>query len=54
MNILGAGIRAGKVYVHVDLMTAENQPFIGGVIAPGSTSDRNCNTRFNVNVGYCF
>ena len=54
MNIFGTGIKAGKVYVYVDLVTAENQPFIGGLIAPGPTSDRSWNTRFNVNVGYYF
>ena len=54
MNILGTGIHAGKVYVYVDLVTARNQPFIGGLMAPRTTDDRSWNTRFNINVGYYF
>lgn len=54
MNVLGMGVRAGKVYIYVDLVTARNQPFIGGFIAPGPADDKTWNTRFNVNVGYYF
>jgi len=54
MNVLGVGIGAGKVYTYVDLVTAANQPFIGGVMAPGPGDDRSWNTRLNINVGYYF
>ena len=51
MNVLGVGISAGPLYIYVDYVVAENQPFIGGSI--GSDSDA-VNHRFNINVGYYF
>ena len=51
MNILGMAVAAGGLYTYFDLVSAENQPFIGGSLA-GDDGDRN--TRFNVNVGYYF
>ena len=65
MNVLGMAISAGKVYTYIDLVEAQNQPFIGGSMAPGvsgvggdptatTATDRSWNTRFNVNVGYYF
>ena len=51
MNVLGMSIAAGGLFTYVDLVTAENQPFIGGTLGAdgGGTS-----TRFNINVGYYF
>jgi hypothetical protein len=54
MDVLGVKVSAGKVHAFIDLVTAKNQPFIGGSIAPPPTSGRSWNTRFNINVGYHF
>lgn len=51
MNIVGVSISAGPVFTYIDIVSAENQPFIGGSI--GSNSNER-NTRINVNVGYYF
>lgn len=51
MNILGVAVAAGGLYTYFDLVSAENQPFIGGTLGANS-GERN--TRFNVNVGYYF
>ncbi len=51
MNTLGMSVAAGGLFTYFDLVTARNQPFIGGSL--GDDTD-NTNTRFNVNVGYYF
>lgn len=51
MNVLGTAVTAGGIYAYVDLITAQNQPFIGGSMA---SDDDDWNTRFNINVGYYF
>jgi hypothetical protein len=51
MNVLGMAVAAGGMYTYVDLVTAQNQPFIGGSLA-GEATDTN--TRFNINFGYYF
>lgn len=51
MNVLGMAVAAGGVYTYIDLVTAQNQPFIGGSVAGESNST---NTRFNINFGYYF
>lgn len=51
MNVLGVAVSAGGVYTYVDLVTAQNQPFINGSLAGESTSTH---TRFNINFGYYF
>jgi len=51
MNVLGVAVSAGGIYSYIDLITAKNQPFIGGSMA-GDTD--NWNTRFNINIGYYF
>ena len=33
MNVLGTAVTAGGIYAYVDLITAQNQPFIGGSMA---------------------
>lgn len=51
MNVLGMAVAAGGMYTYVDLVTAQNQPFIGGSLAGEETGT---NTRFNINFGYYF
>jgi len=51
MNVAGVAVSAGGIYSYIDLITAKNQPFIGGSMA-GDTD--NWNTRFNINIGYYF
>ena len=51
MNILGMALAAGGLYTYFDLVSAENQPFIGGSLG-GGANERN--TRFNINIGYYF
>lgn len=51
MNTLGMSVEAGGLFTYFDLITARNQPFIGGSL--GDDAD-GTNTRFNVNVGYYF
>lgn len=51
MNVLGFAVSAGGLYTYFDLVTARNQPFVGGSMS-GSAKDTN--TRFNVNIGYYF
>ncbi len=51
LNVAGVAVSAGGLYTFFDLLSATNQPFVGGSL--GSDSD-NWNTRFNVNVGYYF
>lgn len=50
MNVLGVSIAAGGLFTYVDLITAENQPFIGGSLAGNGGTQ----TRFNINIGYYF
>ena len=51
MNVLGVAVSAGGLYTYFDLVTAKNQPFVGGTLA-GNSGDYN--TRFNINIGYYF
>ncbi|RUO23073.1 hypothetical protein CWE09_14070 [Aliidiomarina minuta] len=51
MNVLGMAVTAGGVFTYVDLVTAQNQPFINGSLAGESTGTQ---TRFNINFGYYF
>ncbi len=57
MNILGAAITAGNIFMYVDCAMGKNQPWLGG---NGNNSlgagDPNAkwNTRFNINLGYYF
>ncbi|MCC5854683.1 MAG: carbohydrate porin [Idiomarina sp.] len=51
MNVLGVAVTAGGMYTYIDLVTAKNQPFIGGTIGEDGGST---NTRFNINFGYYF
>ncbi|WP_417664866.1 carbohydrate porin [Pseudidiomarina sp.] len=51
MNVLGFAVAAGGLYTYFDLVTARNQPFVGGSMS-GDAKDTN--TRFNINIGYYF
>ena len=51
LNVTGVAVSAGGLYTYFDLLSAKNQPFVGGSM--GSDSG-NWNTRFNINVGYYF
>ncbi|RUO60547.1 carbohydrate porin [Pseudidiomarina insulisalsae] len=51
MNVLGMAVSAGGLYTYFDLVTAKNQPFVGGSMV-GDSDDTN--TRFNINIGYYF
>ena len=51
MNVVGVAVSAGGIYSYIDLITAKNQPFIGGSMA---NDNDDWNTRFNINVGYYF
>ena len=51
MNVLGVAVSAGGLYTYFDLVTARNQPFVGGSMSGDS---KQTNTRFNVNIGYYF
>ncbi|EGN76156.1 hypothetical protein A28LD_0235 [Idiomarina sp. A28L] len=51
MNVLGMAVTAGGMYTYVDLVTAQNQPFVGGSTGADGGST---NTRFNINFGYYF
>lgn len=51
MNVLGMAVTAGGLYTYFDLVTAKNQPFVGGSMMGDDTATR---TRFNINIGYYF
>lgn len=51
MNVLGMAVAAGGMYTYFDIVTARNQPFIGGSMVGESEQT---NTRFNINFGYYF
>lgn len=51
MNVLGVAVSAGGLYTYFDLVTARNQPFVGGSMSGNATDT---NTRFNINIGYYF
>ncbi len=51
MNVLGASLSAGNAFIYADVVTARNQPFIGGVLAG---EERGTNTRVNLNIGYYY
>ena len=56
-NVVGCMISAGPVYTYIDIISAENMPFMGGSMvdnADGWQSSNNRNTRININVGYYF
>ena len=52
MNVTGVSVASGGLFTYIDLITAENQPFIGGTF--DSATDGGTNTRFNINFGYYF
>ena len=52
MNVTGVAVSAGGLYTYIDLITAENQPFVGGSI--DSPTEGGTNTRLNINFGYYF
>jgi hypothetical protein len=52
MNVSGVAVTAGGLYTYIDLILAENQPFIGGSM--DSATKPGTNTRFNINFGYYF
>ncbi|KAB7628277.1 carbohydrate porin [Alkalilimnicola sp. S0819] len=51
MNALGIAMEIGPVLAYLDLISAKNQPFIGGELA-GDSNERE--ERVNFNVGYYF
>ncbi|KNC66938.1 hypothetical protein [Pseudoalteromonas ardens] len=51
MNITGVSVAAGPIFAYIDLVHAQNQPFIGGTLV-GDSDD--FERRFNINVGYYF
>jgi hypothetical protein len=52
MNVTGVSVTAGGLFTYIDLIQAENQPFIGGSM--DSATEAGTNTRFNINFGYYF
>lgn len=52
MNVTGVAVSSGGLYTYIDLILAENQPFIGGTM--DSAGKPGTNTRFNINFGYYF
>lgn len=52
MNVSGVAVTAGGLYTYIDLILAENQPFVGGSM--DSATEPGTNTRFNINFGYYF
>ncbi len=52
MNVSGVAVTSGGLYTYIDLILAENQPFIGGTM--DSATEPGTNTRFNINFGYYF
>jgi len=56
-NVVGCMVSAGPVYTYIDVISAENMPFMGGSMvnnADGWQSSANRNTRININFGYYF
>jgi hypothetical protein len=51
MHVLGVAVSAGGLYTYLDLVRAQNHPFIGGTLAG---EDDDWNTRLNINFGYYF
>ena len=51
MNVSGLSISAGGVFTYIDLVHAQNQPFVGGSIAGDSNETER---RLNINIGYYF
>ena len=51
LNVAGVAVSAGGLYTFFDLLSAKNQPFVGGSLGDDAG---NWNTRFNINVGYYF
>ncbi len=57
MNILGAAITAGNIFMYVDCAMGKNQPWLGGNWTNSlGIGDPNAKweTRFNINLGYYF
>ncbi len=57
MNILGAAITAGNIFMYVDCAMGKNHPYLGASgNNPLGAGDPNArwNTRFNINLGYYF
>lgn len=52
LNVFGALLASGPAYTYVDLIWAENMPFMGGDLVAAEDSGRR--TRININVGYYF
>lgn len=50
-NVLGVAISAGGLYAHIDFVTADNQPFIGGSMGAANGESEQ---RLNINLGYYF
>ncbi len=56
-NVVGCMISAGPVYTYIDVISAENMPFMGGSMAndtDGWQEANDRNTRININFGYYF
>ncbi len=56
-NVVGCMISAGPVYTYIDVISAENMPFMGASMvdnADGWQESNHRNTRININVGYYF
>ncbi|MCW8108186.1 carbohydrate porin [Alteromonas ponticola] len=51
MNVTGLALSAGGLYTYFDVVTARNQPFVGGTAVGDSDETEH---RFNINVGYYF
>jgi hypothetical protein len=51
MNDLGVSVVAGPVFAYLDVVSAKNQPFVGGTMIDDS-GDRE--QRVNLNIGYYF
>ncbi|MEC4089950.1 carbohydrate porin [Pseudoalteromonas rubra] len=51
MNITGVSVAAGPIFAYIDLVHAQNQPFVGGTLV-GDSDD--FERHFNVNLGYYF
>ena len=51
LNVAGVAVSAVGLYTFFDLLSAKNQPFVGGSLGDDAGI---WNTRFNINVGYYF
>lgn len=56
-NVVGCMISAGPLYTYIDVISAENMPFMGGSMVNNLDrlqASNNRNTRVNINFGYYF